>query len=329
MVLSGNKGRGCCTPLFSVKVSQRVGRVHQGSRFVYLFQNTVARSHRAGASMWHSQCPVFQWQVVTLPFPLSCLLWLTALASPDGNRYCYYCCCCYLVAAGIKWGTSPTILPITAGVEHLRGLRACQKWRETPRLPPVSCEEKTQTVKRLETPSCCGRWNNVRQTAAAGRSAPQLRPRREMAAGERRQRLGPRCRRRHEGARWAWLFSSGLRPPSSAEPGGRQRPVGACRSLLAARAGGAGRARPCMEARGRFAKAVVNPVQTDPPRFSDPPPVACLFALELNVSNVCLLSSAKDWYGAFLCPCVSPWRSGRRCPLWEGCFPSLTGGVKS
>lgn len=143
--------------------------------------------------MWHSQCPVFRWQVVTLPFPLSCLLWLTALASPDGNRYCYYyyCCCCYLVAAGIKWGTSPTILPITTGVEHLRGLRACQKWRETPRLPPVSCEERTQTVKRLETPSCCGRWNNVRQTAAAGRSAPQLRPRREMAAGERRWRLGP------------------------------------------------------------------------------------------------------------------------------------------
>lgn len=149
-----------------------------------------------------------------------------------------------------------------------RGCRRClvrrklRRWNGS-KPPPVTAGEIT-SVKR-QPPA-------APHLSCAGRG-------REMAAGERR------CGRRHEGARRAWL-SSGLRPPSSAEPGGWQRPVGACRSLPAARAGGAGRARPRMEAHGRFATAVVNPVQTDPPRFSDPPPVARLFAPELSVSFV-------------------------------------------
>ncbi|XP_009324023.1 PREDICTED: juxtaposed with another zinc finger protein 1 [Pygoscelis adeliae] len=39
-----------------------------------------------------------------------------------------------------------------------------------------------------------------------------------------------------------------------------------------------------MEEHRRFAKTVVNLVQTDPRRSSDPPPVVCLFTPELNVS---------------------------------------------
>lgn len=125
-------------------------------------------------------------------------------------------------------------VPARNGGKH-RGCRRCLVRRELRRWngskpPPVAAGEIT-SVKRQPPAaphlSCAheGKWRRAKGAGGRGRLPA---PPRGGAAG------------------LALLL--GLRPPSSAEPGGRQRPVGACRSLPAARAGGRGR--PCSSPHG-------------------------------------------------------------------------------